>query len=80
MGYKCKTYGRNKKNVFIFEEALFTKKIKRFPVFCTGRTLMDKYVPADDLQGEPENRAKSDRMTCIHLMTGKQFLSKHQQR
>ncbi len=41
---------------------------------------MDKYVPADDLQGEQENRAESDEMTCIHLMTEKQFMSKHQQR
>ncbi len=40
---------------FIFEETLFTKKIKRFPFFCVDKTLMDKYLPADDLRGETEN-------------------------
>lgn len=52
--------------MFIFEETLFTKKIKRFPFFHIDSTLVDKYVPADDLQGEQENRAESDKMTCIH--------------
>lgn len=42
--------------MFIFEETLFTKTIKRFPLFCRDRTLMDKYVPADDLQREQEKK------------------------
>lgn len=67
-----------KRDRFIFEETLFTNTIKRFPFFYRDMTLMDKHVPADDLQGEQESRTKSDKMTCTHLMTEKQFLGKHQ--
>lgn len=38
--------------MFIFEETLFTNKIKRFPFFCLDRALMDKFHPGDDLQGQ----------------------------
>ncbi len=47
-----------KSRCFIFEETLFTKKIKRFPFFCMDRTLMDKYLPAEDLQREQGNRTE----------------------
>lgn len=47
-------------DMFIFEETLFTKTINRLPFFYRDRTLMDKYVPADDLQREQEERTNSD--------------------
>lgn len=47
-----------KRQTIIFEEILFTKTIKRFPFARLDKTPMDKYVPADDLQGQKDG-AKS---------------------
>lgn len=64
----------------IFEETLFTNTIIRFPFFWLDRTLIDKYVPADNLQGEQEKQQdrKSGKLICSDLMSEKQFQSKHQ--
>lgn len=69
-----------RRNIFTFEETLFTYKIKRFPLFSTDRTLMKTYLPADDLQGEQNKqinkKVKGDKMTCTCLVAEKQFLNR----
>lgn len=53
VAFTYEIWHKRRADMFIFEDFyLFTKKIKRLPLFSPDRTLMDKYVPADDLQGE----------------------------